>query len=81
MPPPLRRAAPRPAAPDPTALATAEAALRARIAATPTQPQPWQQLAILLAETNRPGEAADAFAEAVRLGASRRHRPAACARP
>ncbi|WP_198377974.1 tetratricopeptide repeat protein, partial [Neoroseomonas rubea] len=62
--------APRPAPPDPAIRAAAEATLRARIAEAPAQPQPWQHLALLLAETARPAEAADAFAEAVRLGAS-----------
>ena len=70
MPSPLRRPRARPAPPDAAALAAAEAALRARIAATPAQPQPWQLLAVLLAETNRPAEAAESFAEAVRRGAS-----------
>lgn len=49
----------------------AEAALRARIAERPPgSAQDWQQLGMLLAQTRRPAEAAEAFAAAIAGGAS-----------
>jgi predicted O-linked N-acetylglucosamine transferase (SPINDLY family) len=68
MPPP----APRPAraAPSAAGLSRIEAQLRERILAQPTSGMHWQQLAALLAQTGRHGEAADAFARAVENGGS-----------
>ncbi len=70
MPPPSapRAGAARP--PSPADLQRMEATLRERLAAQPTSAMHWQQLATLLAQTNRNAEAADAFAKAADHGGS-----------
>ena len=64
---PASASAPRPVAPsDPR---QAEQALRQRLSAGGGAPE-WQQLGLLLAQTGRPAEAAEAFAAAIAAGAS-----------
>ena len=64
------RTPPSPAARPPAQPAAEEPRLRQRLAENPASAADWQALGALLAQTRRPAEAAEAFAQAIAAGAS-----------